>query len=110
MRIRREPEFIKKMRSAIDEIVDDIPPYEDAVVEVFLGHRDRKGKITVKKYVFSSIALNNYANASFSLSTQSGDISYGLVNNMRMDEYNQVLEKFQDYVEEAFVVSDEISK
>ena len=98
------------MRSAVDEIVDDIPPYEDAVVEVFLGHRNRKGKVTVKKYVFYFIVLDTYANAFFSLSTQSGDISYGLVNNMRMDEYNHVLDKFQDYVEEAFVVSDEISR
>ena len=59
--MQRESSLAKKIKKAVSEVIDDIPMYEDAVVEILLGHRKRSGDTTVKKYVNMSMTLTNIA-------------------------------------------------
>ena len=36
---------------AVDAVVGDLPDYEDAVVEIFVAHRNRVGNESIKRYV-----------------------------------------------------------
>ena len=46
----RNDEFKKKLTHVIDGVLRDIPCYEDAVVDVFYGHRNRDGDVATNKY------------------------------------------------------------
>ena len=55
--MQRESSLAKKIKTAVKDVIDDIPIFEDAVVEIFLGHRKRSGDATIKKYVIISMKL-----------------------------------------------------
>ena len=88
-------------------MVDKIPCYEDAVIEIFCGHRKRDGEVTVQKCVSMK---NFFRIADYfmpSLSIQSDDVGLTFKENIRIDEYNQTMAYFSDFVKEAFEMTDE---